>query len=1023
MNLTKRYVPVVCLALLLPAALWAQTTGSLRGQVTDPSGAAIPNASVTLTGPNNSVKVAQTDNAGNYTVNALPAGQYMMRVMAPGFTLFEKPGLDLAAGRATTLDVPLSVQVEKQEITVADTQQIAIDPDKNAGALILKGEDIDALPDDPDDLQADLLALAGPAAGPNGGQIFVDGFSNGQLPPKDSIREIRINSNPFSSEFDQSGYGRVEIFTKAGTDKTHGMVQFNYGDSIWNARNPYATNEPYYNTQNLNANLSGSLFKKISVFLDFERRANQNSSLINAQLITPSNPSLTRYQQSIIAPNTLYRVSPRISWAVTPNFTLDGRYNYNGTTSSNNGVGGTNLLDTASSNQVTNQNVALTGTWIVNPSAINESRFQWQHINSTQTGVNPVVNISVGGAFTTGSNYPLQYNHQNNLEYQNYTSITHKTHFLKFGARLREGLQNNYTTNNFPGQFSWQSATAYTNFLQGIAANQTIPQLFAAGYGPNQYLQAGQLAGTTPLLGVNQFDAGLFIQDDWRILPNLTVSPGLRYEIQNNIGDKADLAPRIGLAWGIGPGKGRNKTPNTVLRLGYGWFFTRFPLGNTLNADRFNGLNQISYNLNAAQLKANPFLPEAALEQMGYSQSDANRLGIPIPSLTQYAEASSTFHVDPNLRAPRQMQTAIGVDRSLPRNMTLSVNFIDTRGVHEFQTVNINTPVIGTYPVNPVYPLGQAGGVYNLYESGGIFKQNQLIFNMRVPFNKFSLQGYYVYGHVSADSASPSNPYNFAQDYGRAAYDIRHRVQIEGTVTLPWKIRLNPNISYQSALPFNIVQGIDQYGTTNTGNARPAFAPAGYSGTCYPTSTQASSSALNAALGKNGTACAQTAYGNLIINPTGLNPIPINYGNAFPQFTINMRLSRTWGFGERVNGNNNQRNQQQQGGPGGQGGNFNGGGRGGGGGNFNGGGGGRGGGGGGGGGGGRGGGGGGDSSGQKYTLTAGLIVRNMLNTVNQGAPSGNLLDNRFDESLALANTGGQNVSANRRMEINLRFSF
>ena len=204
---------------------------SLRGQVTDPSGAAIPNASVTLTGPNNSVKVAQTDNSGNYTVNALPAGQYMMRVMAPGFTLFEKPGLDLAAGRATTLDVPLSVQVEKQEVTVADTQQIAIDPDKNAGALVLKGEDLDILPDDPDDLQADLLALAGPAAGPNGGQIFVDGFSNGQLPPKDSIREIRINSNPFSSEFDQSGYGRVEIFTKAGTDKTHGMVQMNYGDS------------------------------------------------------------------------------------------------------------------------------------------------------------------------------------------------------------------------------------------------------------------------------------------------------------------------------------------------------------------------------------------------------------------------------------------------------------------------------------------------------------------------------------------------------------------------------------------------------------------------------------------------------------------------------------------------------------------------------------------------------------------------------------------------------------------------
>jgi hypothetical protein len=133
MNFTKRCALTFCLALVIPGALLAQTPGSLHGQVTDPSGAAVPNASVTLTGPNNTVKVGQTDDSGNYTVNGLPPGQYMLRVMAPGFTLFEKPGLDLSGGRATTLDIPLAVQVEKQEVTVADTQQIAIDPDKNVG--------------------------------------------------------------------------------------------------------------------------------------------------------------------------------------------------------------------------------------------------------------------------------------------------------------------------------------------------------------------------------------------------------------------------------------------------------------------------------------------------------------------------------------------------------------------------------------------------------------------------------------------------------------------------------------------------------------------------------------------------------------------------------------------------------------------------------------------------------------------------------------------------------------------------
>jgi hypothetical protein len=1053
MNFTKRCALIAGAAFLIPAALLAQTTGALRGQVTDPSGAAIPNASVTLTGPNNSVKVAQTDNSGNYTVNGLAAGQYTVRVMAPGFTLFEKNALDLAVGRANTLDIPLSVQVEKQEVTVADTQQITIDPDKNVGALVLKGEDLDILPDDPDDLQADLLALAGPAAGPNGGQIFVDGFSNGQLPPKDSIREIRINSNPFSAEYDASGYGRVEIFTKAGTDKMHAMVQLNYGDSIWNARNPYSTNKPYYNTQNLNANISGSFFKKMSVFLDFERRANKNSSAIKAQQVNPAtclspvtqaedqagSPAgcpYTEYSPSIIMPNMLYRVSPRISYALTPNFTLDGRYNYNNTSISNNGVGGTNLLSTGTTNKNTNQNIAITGTWVVNAAAINETRFQWQHVNNNAVGVDPVVNISVADAFTTGANAPLTYSHNNTYEFQNYTSITHKTHFIKYGARLRGYLQNNYSENNFLGQFNWSSLVSYQNFLAEVnTPGMTLPGIFALenGTAPVQFTQAQGI----PLVGVHQVDAGLYVQDDWRVVPSVTLSLGLRYEIQDNIGDKNDWAPRIGLAWGIGKGQGRQKTPNTVLRLGYGWFYTRFPIGDTLNDTRFNGTNQVSYTQN------NPlFLTAAALTQIGLSSAQIAALGggIPIPTgsaLAALAESATTYHTDPNLHAPVQMQTAVGVDRSLPKNMQLSVNYINTRGVHQFQTVDINTPFIGTYvppigstPAQGTYPFnGQLTGYYNQYESGGIFKQNQLIFNVRAPINsRVSLQGYYAYGHASADAASPSNPHNFAEDWGRAPYDIHHRVQIEGTVTLPWKLRLNPNISYQSAPPFNITQGYDAFGDSLS-NTRPAFEPAGYGG---PGSSTLCTSAL--ATPTQGKPCIANGgkYGNFVVNPIcpesgkatctpgelypGLQKlVPINYGNAFSQFTVNMRLSRTWGFGERL-GSNNQRQPQ-----GGQNGQPGGGGRGGG--HFNGGGGGRGGGGGGGGGGRGGGGGGGDSSGQKYTLTAGIVARNIFNTVNPAAPVSDLLSNRFDQAISLANIGGGNISANRRLEFNLRFSF
>ncbi len=991
MNRTYRVFKLGCAALFACLALVAQDTGGLRGRVLDPSGAAIPKASVVVSGPNSTVKVVETDTTGTYSVLNLPPGAYTVRVNSAGFGLGEKT-FDLPGGRVTTLDVTLTVATEKQEVTVSDTQQVALDPAQNAGALVLKGTDIDILPDDPDDLQADLLALAGPSAGPNGGQIFVDGFSNGQLPPKDSIREIRINSNPFSSEFDAPGYGRIEIFTKPGTDKLHGMVQLNYGDSIWNSRNPYSDNKPYYNTENLNANISGALGKKASFFVDFSRRDQKDSELINAQVLDPVTFQPVTVNQSIIAPNTRTNISPRFDYQLTPNITIQGRYNLNKTEADNNGVGGFNLPSTASTNHGTNQNVQLTETWVINTSTINESRFQYQRNHTNSIGVDPVLNISVADAFTSGSNYAQTFSNNQTYEFQNYTSITHGVHFLKFGARLRGYLQDNHSENNYPGQFTFFSLAAYQIMQQGIANHLPLSTIIAMGGGASQYT----VAAGNPLVNVNQVDAGLFVQDDWKVKPNITLSLGARYEVQTNIGDKGDIEPRVGLAWGIGKGQGRNRAPKTVLRLGYGWFYNRFAIANVLNAERFNGINQLTYTESFPQ-----FYPAA---------------GVPIPPLSQLSQqGSATYHTDGDLRAPLLMQTAIGIDRALPKNITLSVNYINTHGIHQLRTVDINTPLIGTYtPANPsaaVYPLGAAAGIYNLYSASGTFKQNQLIFNTSARINaRFTLQGYYAYGHADTDvNGSPSNPYNFGQDWGRAAYDIRNRFNINGNVSLPFGLRLAPNISYSSAPPFNITQGIDEYGNKQT-NTRPAFAPAGFAGP-----------ACTSTLANAGTTCLANGgvYGMFVINPLpGMKIIPSNFGNAFSQFTINARLSRTWGFGERVTRDPNaaagQRNRGGGGGGGRGGGGFAGGGGGRGGGGFA-------------GGGGGGGGffGGGDTSNSKYTMTVGIVARNLLNTNNPGAPESNLLSPRFGESLALAGggQGGANQSANRRFELNIRFSF
>ena len=161
-----------------------------------------------------------------------------------------------------------------------ESPTVNVEAGGNASAIVLKGKDLDALSDDPDELSNELTALAGPSAGPNGGQIYIDGFTGGQLPPKSAIREIRINQNPFSAEFDKLGYGRIEILTKPGTDKLHGQFFMQGNDKAFNTGNPFTQGSipPYYSYQ-FNGTVSGSLSKTASFFVSAEQRNNQNDSI------------------------------------------------------------------------------------------------------------------------------------------------------------------------------------------------------------------------------------------------------------------------------------------------------------------------------------------------------------------------------------------------------------------------------------------------------------------------------------------------------------------------------------------------------------------------------------------------------------------------------------------------------------------------------------------------------------------------------------------------------------------------
>src|SRR5882672_5382896 len=295
-RMSFRPVRIVLLSLvfllsIFPVArdLDAQTpAGALNGVVTDPSGGVIAKAAVRLTGASGASLDTTTNRDGFYEFKGLVPGTYTIKAVAKGFAIFTEEDVQILAGKTQQLNIGLVIQIEEEKVEVTDSStKVDVDPSNNAGAVVMKGKDLEALSDDPDELQSELQALAGPSAGPNGGQIYIDGFSGGQLPPKSAIREIRINQNPFSAQYDKLGYGRIEILTKPGSDKLHGQFFFNDSNAVLNSQNPFVhTAKPSYNTDIFDGNIGGPLGKKASLFLDASRRNIDEFAAINA--IDPS---------------------------------------------------------------------------------------------------------------------------------------------------------------------------------------------------------------------------------------------------------------------------------------------------------------------------------------------------------------------------------------------------------------------------------------------------------------------------------------------------------------------------------------------------------------------------------------------------------------------------------------------------------------------------------------------------------------------------------------------------------------
>jgi hypothetical protein len=914
------------LFLLLCQYVLAQTV-TLTGRVTDESGAVVPQATVTVTG-RGGVRKTTSGADGGYAFSGLTAAAITVAAAAPALSM-TPVALTLKPG-ANTRDLQLRVSASAQQLTVTDNvgPALSTEASNNASATIIKGEDLDALSDDPADLQADLEALAGPSAGPGGGAIFVDGFSGGQLPPKDSIREIRINSNPFSPEYDKLGYGRIEIFTKPGSDKFHGSVGYNYATDKINSRNPYSAFKAPLLLQETENSISGPLTKKSSFTSDVEYQAVDNGSITNGVTLDTASQLPAPFSSVIKTPQRHILIGPHVDYQLNQNNTLGLRYLYTRADIKDGGIGSFDLISRGIHSLHTFSTAQIVET-SVHGTLVNETRFQYfrSALTTTANTIAPV--IQVLGAFTGGGAGTSQgANLQNTYEFQNYTSILRGRHFFRFGVRVRGATEDSESPANFNGTYTFSSIDQYR---KGIPAQFSIN-------------------GGRPDISLSQWDVAPFFGDEYKLRPNLTLNLGFRYETQTNIHDWSNIAPRVAFAWA--PGATGRKQGKTVIRGGAGMFYDRFGLGNSINAARYNGVVQQQY------VVTNPgFYPN-------------------IPSLATLAENRTTQtvqQVDSNLRAPYIIQSALTLERQLPRNTTLAVTYTNSHGVHVFRSLDINPPA--------TRPFGTQGPIF-LMTSSGLYNQNQVIANVNSKLSAgVSLFGYYTLNRARSSSDGlntfPANPYNYAGEYGRAATDIRHRFLVGGTVYTRWNIRLNPLFTVNTGAPFNITTGQDLYGTTLF-TARPGF-------TSDP----------------NLPGVIQTAYGLLNPNPApGDKLVPRNYGNSPMIVSFNLRVGRTWGFGPEKGGGGAVRSSRDSGPaagpalgpPTGNRGLFNQ-----------------------------------PSTPRKYNVTLAMSSRNLLNHTNPGPIVGNISSPLFGRANQIAGTpngeGFSEAANNRRFELQLRFTY
>lgn len=768
---------------------------AITGTVTDSSGAIVPGAQVSLIAPDGSVAAtAAADASGMFRLQPSRPGQYVVKGGLSGFqsvTQIVHAGPSVAAPITLVLSVARSVQ----QVTVTASSSVDLtSSDTNGDTAVMTSGDLKDLPVFDNDYVTAMGAFldSGDTATAGTG-LMVDGVeANRAMVSPSAVQEVHINQDPYSARYYRPGRGQIEIITRQAEQEYHGQFNFLFRDSAMNAQQDFSPSKPFEQRRIYEGNVTGPIrFVPKSAFLfSFNRAEEDLDAVVNATIApTPDNPDGI-YNVNVPAPTRDTEFSMRVGHQFSDANNGYVMYAFQDSTNQNEGVGNQTLPEAGYNSEYREDDLTLHDDYILSASSLNQASLVFERTNNPITDVQEGPKVDVNGDYTGGSAQDDQDSSEYNLRANEMITWTHGKNLLKYGFNLPH-----FSRRVFDDHTDEDGTYSYSPSYAADGA-ETVTAIQAE--------QAGDPSGFTIKQGQTRFvyhqqEVGAFIQDQVKLLPRFSITPGIRYDWQNFLpGDVKNFSPRFSFAVVL------NQKHEVVLRGGGGIYYDRIGSSPLLDIARYEDAK-----LRLLQISANQ-------QPLCYPISDCVDVDALPPSIVERA---------PGLRTPYQIQDGILIERKIGEKGNLSIGGRMNRGVDVFRSIDLNAPPGPDYTTRPNPSFSQVRQM----QSAGTQKGTALDINYRGRFNKrFTGFAWYSWSHYGNNTSGiwwfPENQQDPNADWGPADWDQRQHFGIYAMLNPQHVLNLGVGVFANSGRPWTVLTGTDAYGD-NLFNARPAGIP------------------------------------------------------------------------------------------------------------------------------------------------------------------------------------------------------